>query len=606
VGGWLLGGLIAALAAVTLWPFFPRAAITESVTDTIDAQANAVVAFWGVDATDPDPQEAWRQVDASLARVHELYLGQKSRPGSAYRRERFLLRLIEEVRRFRVSLRLALRRLPRRPSPADRSLASATAEALHSAATALRDQRGDLEAFGRLEQARVGHRIATEQAIKKSFSRGDGPAVQEIATSSFRPRAISLQALGLTRDVAGAASLKDLPAVELRGQSLTHVAPPMTPERLLRAQLAWKAPWMRNALRFGLALALATAVVQYVGLDRGYWVVLGTVSVLRIDFSGTQRVVLQVLIGQVVGFGAALVLVGVAGQESSTFAWALLPALAAIQGYVAGNAPIAIQQISFTMLLINLVLVTSAADGVPLLRLQDVVIGAIVGLVASALVFPRGLIPQVEGALQQASLGAVELFRHALIGDEVSAHELREARLLVRAENTVDLALAQGVGRGARTELWLRVLGGAEYVRFIGEVVTITGKRIGWPAELQRVAGDVVAAGLAVADRLQESVELLIHTSDSAGGIEDLPDFAGVAGFSASVEHAIASVDAQVMTWAQQRVDSYSEAVMELYWALGWLSELDLLAANSKALARAIRASASSVAASSSAVAATS
>lgn len=590
LAGWLIGGTIAAVAAVTLWPFFPRAVITEAVTDAIDAEADAVSAYWELEPT--DPQEAWNRVDASIGRVHELYLGQRSRPGSAYRRERFLLRLIEEVRRFRVSLRLGLRRLPFEPSPADRSLAATTAASLHQAAQSLREENADLESFARLEQARVGHRISTEQIIKTAYTAGDAQRIIDVATSSYRPRAISLQALGLTRDVAGAASLKDLPPVQVRGQSLPNVVAPITPERMLRAQLAWRAPWMRNAVRFGLALAMATAVVQFVGLNRGYWVVLGTVSVLRIDFGGTQRVAFQVLVGQVLGFGAALALIAVAGQESSLFAWALLPVLAAIQGYVAGNAPIAVQQISFTMLLINLVLVTTAADGVPLLRLEDVLIGAAVALLASALVFPRGLIPQVETVLRGASVSALELLRRSVRGDDVKALQQHTARMLVRAENTVDLALAQGVGRGARTELWLRILGSAEYVTFVADVLAVTSDRSEWPTAAQRCGGDVIAAGMAVADRLEVSAEQLIDNSDVAGGIDTLPDFAGIANFSAAVQHAVASVDAQVTAWAQQRTDEYAGVTLQLYWSLGWLAEIDLMSANGKALARAIRTSA--------------
>lgn len=590
LAGWLIGGAIAAVAAIALWPFFPRAVITEAVTDAIDAEADAVAAYWELSPT--DPHQAWNRVDSSISRVHELYLGQRSRPGSAYRRERFLLRLIEEVRRFRVSLRLALRRLPFESSPADRSLAATTAASLHQAAQSLRDEKADLDSFAGLEQARVGHLISTEQILKTAYAEGDSQRVTDVATSSFRPRAISLQALGLTRDVAGAASLKDLPPVQVRGRSLPNVVAPVTPERMLRAQLAWHAPWMRNAVRFGLALAVATAVVQLVGLNRGYWVVLGTVSVLRIDFGGTQRVAIQVLIGQVLGFGAGMALIAVAGQESSLFAWVLLPVLAAVQGYVAGNAPIAVQQISFTMLLINLVLVTTAADGIPLLRLEDVLIGAVVALLASALVFPRGLIPQIETVLRGASLSALDLLRGSVRGDDVTALQQHTGRMLVRAENTVDLALAQGVGRGARTELWLRILGSAEYVTFVADVLAVTSDRSDWPMSAQRCAGDVVAAGMAVADRLEASAEHLIDNSDVAGGMETLPDFAGIANLSAAVQHAAASVDAQVDRWAQDRTDEFAGVTLRLYWALGWLAEIDLMSANGKALARAIRTSA--------------
>ena len=82
--------------------------------------------------------------------------------------------------------------------------------------------------------------------------------------------------------------------------------------------------WFRNSIRGAVGLAVAVFIAQQTGLQHSFWVVLGTLSVLRSNALGTGRSVLSALIGTAVGIliGAAI-LIPVHGN--TTVLWARAP-----------------------------------------------------------------------------------------------------------------------------------------------------------------------------------------------------------------------------------------------------------------------------------------
>ena len=55
----------------------------------------------------------------------------------------------------------------------------------------------------------------------------------------------------------------------------------------LLSHLSFRSVWFRNAVRGGAGLALAVAVIEITDVEHGFWVVLGTLSVLRSNALGT-------------------------------------------------------------------------------------------------------------------------------------------------------------------------------------------------------------------------------------------------------------------------------------------------------------------------------
>ena len=89
--------------------------------------------------------------------------------------------------------------------------------------------------------------------------------------------------------------------------------------------------WFRNAVRGAVGLALAVAVVEITDVEHGFWVVLGTLSVLRSNALGTGATALRAVGGTAVGFvvGSAI-MIGVA--DHSVLLWVLLPVAVLVVG----------------------------------------------------------------------------------------------------------------------------------------------------------------------------------------------------------------------------------------------------------------------------------
>ncbi len=145
-----------------------------------------------------------------------------------------------------------------------------------------------------------------------------------------------------------------------------------------------------NSARGAVALAAAVAVADVSGVQHAFWVVLGTLSVLRTNASATGATALRALAGTVAGFivGAALLLAIGTGQTSL---WVALPIAVLVASYAPGTAPFAVGQAAFTvtvLVIFNLLVPIGWKVGV--LRIEDVAIGTAVSLVVGVLFWPRG------------------------------------------------------------------------------------------------------------------------------------------------------------------------------------------------------------------------
>ncbi|MDT5247095.1 MAG: hypothetical protein QOD36_4471, partial [Mycobacterium sp.] len=154
--------------------------------------------------------------------------------------------------------------------------------------------------------------------------------------------------------------------------------------------LATRAVVLRNSLRTGLGLALAVAVTHVFPVEHGFWVVLGAMSVLRSSALTTGTRVLRAVTGTAVGFVLGAVVIEVLGVDPVVL-WILLPIVAFGSAYVPEVGSFVAGQAAFTMMvLINFNLIVPTGWQVGLIRVEDVVVGAMVGIVVSVLLWPRG------------------------------------------------------------------------------------------------------------------------------------------------------------------------------------------------------------------------
>jgi hypothetical protein len=165
-----------------------------------------------------------------------------------------------------------------------------------------------------------------------------------------------------------------------------ETAPQALAHRLV-SHLSFRSVWFRNALRGAVGLALAVGVVEVTNVSHGFWVVLGTLSVLRSSALGTGATALRAIGGTAVGFIAgSVIMIGLA--DHSVFLWVVLPVVVLLSGMAPSMISFAAGQAAFTLVVIIL--------------FEDVAIGCGVSIVVGILFWPRGATAALGRALSTA------------------------------------------------------------------------------------------------------------------------------------------------------------------------------------------------------------
>ncbi|MCM3923291.1 FUSC family protein, partial [Frankia sp. AiPs1] len=210
-----------------------------------------------------------------------------------------------------------------------------------------------------------------------------------------------------------------------------------------------RAIWFRNSVRGAAGLTLAVAVTRATGLQHGFWVVLGTLSVLRSNALATGITVARALVGTAAGIAVGGVAVVAAGTARPAL-WALLPVAVLIAGYARKANAFAVGQAGFTVAVVLLFnIVEPAGWRVGLVRIEDVVLGFAISIVVGALLWPTGAAVRLvrERAAAAYRTASEFLVRVAAqppcaAAEPASAREIaRMARTAVRAGRLLDDAV---------------------------------------------------------------------------------------------------------------------------------------------------------------------
>ncbi len=283
--------------------------------------------------------------------------------------------------------------------------------------------------------------------------------------------------LAVAGEIAHAATRAALDAHVASGRMPSAPDPAITPLladtplevalRRLRGNLTFHSVRFRNALRVAAALATALILVHAFDLSHGFWVVLATLTVVRSASSTTGLTARQVLLGTAVGFVVALIVVLGAEADSHLYVFLLgLVIWGAVyaqrtHGLVGGQA-------GFTVLVVVLFgLLAPANWTLALVRVEDVVIGACVGVLIGIVAWPRGpagQLPAALAALVERACAAVRaeaaylLGRGAAPGPGLDDATLAAAR---RVEDDLAVALAERSPDLGRNETWPGLLADA-------------------------------------------------------------------------------------------------------------------------------------------------
>jgi hypothetical protein len=217
--------------------------------------------------------------------------------------------------------------------------------------------------------------------------------------------------IGLTGRVIAAAAAADARPAWARALGLrlppTGAADRLLPEAvavrtIIAGFLATPSVAARNAIRTGAGLALAVATTHLFPVQHGFWVVLGAIAVLGSSALTTGMKVVRAVTGTAIGVTLGAALIALVGVEP-TVLWMLLPIAVFAAAYVPRVASFAAGQAAFTMtVLIILNLIAPTGWRLGLTRIEDITAGALVAVVASLLLWPRGATASVQAAIDAA------------------------------------------------------------------------------------------------------------------------------------------------------------------------------------------------------------
>jgi len=203
-------------------------------------------------------------------------------------------------------------------------------------------------------------------------------------------------------DLAAAAERRSWPE-RLLGREPGAVTEPLAAARERGiAHLESHSVWLHNSFRGAVGLGIAVTLAGLTSVQHSFWVLLGTLSVLRSNALNTGQNALRAVLGTVAGSlvgGGLLHLIG----HHGTLLWFLLP----VAVLLAGIAPAAISftagQAAFTVTLVILFNIDQNPNWhIVLLRIQDIALGCAVSVLVALFFWPRGAAAAVDKALADA------------------------------------------------------------------------------------------------------------------------------------------------------------------------------------------------------------
>ncbi|MGH2516366.1 MAG: FUSC family protein, partial [Ktedonobacterales bacterium] len=158
---------------------------------------------------------------------------------------------------------------------------------------------------------------------------------------------------------------------------------------------------LHGSLRVAIGLALAVLLGQSLQLQHAFWVVLGTLSVLRSNALATGRSTVQALGGTVIGVAVGALFILAVGT-ATTVLWVILPIAVLLAAYAASAIGFVAGQAAFTFVVIILFsLIAPAGWQIGLVRVEDVAIGVAISLVVGLFLWPRGARDELRRALAE-------------------------------------------------------------------------------------------------------------------------------------------------------------------------------------------------------------
>ncbi|WP_460537274.1 FUSC family protein [Humibacter ginsengiterrae] len=469
LAGWGTASLVGLAAIALLWPAPTRMPLRTSAADACRALASRLradaefVLSGRSDAAGEARDHAATRADAAVEALRALFLATPYRPTGLNTPARTVVRLVDELDWLQTVVAQSAF-VPRLTfTGADGvyrdvcQVKIAAADVLERGADILlgNGAPGDEleEALTWLADARsaVAERALT--GLPERVSRGTGDADNADAFVSaldpgFRAQELGYAVSQVGRNIAltAAAERRSWWDKALGRQPGDLIGSFSAGIERARAQFEWHSVWLHNSIRGAAALGVAVLLADLTGVQHSFWVVLGTMSVLRSNVLSTGQNALRGVIGTAAGVAIGGALLTVLGTNPVAL-WIVLPVSMLIAGVAPTVISFAAGQAAFTLtlvLLFNIIEPTGWTVG--LYRIEDVVLGFLVSLLLGLLFWPRGAAAALRVALAEAySALADYLFAAVAFGVDrcdasVTRHPLpaAEARRTAAASRRLD------------------------------------------------------------------------------------------------------------------------------------------------------------------------
>ena len=493
VGGWLFAGAVSTLAGVFFWPWFERVNLRKKTAAACLAVADLVL---GLRRSREDDQmgplrEAAR---AAVQAMRGEYSRTAMRPAGPTRRDRALVELMTELEQI---VDLAERpfhqqRTDIRPCIVEGNRLAATVIAALSASARVLTG-GPPPDIGAIDEARRAHRAALDRWAAEELRAGR--AAEDVLLGidvDHTLRVIAYLTIELSANaliVAGGRPDDEirLPAGIPRREGGRGVA--MRVARTLRTHLEPSSTVLHNSLRVAVGLAVSVALARTLGLGHAFWVVLGTLSVLRSNALGTGRTTVQALIGSVIGFVAGGLFAAAAGNHSVVM-WIAMPIAIFLASYAASAIGFVTGQAAFTLTVIIIFnLISPAGWQVGLIRIEDVAVGTGISVVVGLMLWPRGArrdLARATASSYRAIVGYLERAFDMVLGISRAADMAQARAEAVRARDRAgeafDVFLNERGAKPLEPQTAGRLVSAANQGLLAGDLLVVVAADLGYRA----------------------------------------------------------------------------------------------------------------------------
>jgi uncharacterized membrane protein YccC len=423
LAGWGIAAGASLIAVALLWPapaHDPLRGAAATACRALASRLRADVAYLMSDRGEPfvsDRQHAFAQSDDAVAALRRAFLATPYRPSSLGTVARVTVRLVDELSWLNAIIVESAQSIGRTPDHTVRAVEISCAAVLERGADLLGVVGGDCaELHAALAELTDALRSMEEHAMvglplsREPAGAPPDPAEEpdsELVSSldpGFRAQELGFAGslVGHNVDLAAAAERRSWLERTLGRQPEGLAGALTAAQERASAHVDRNSVWLHNSVRGAVGLALAVFVANRTGAQHSFWVVLGTLSVLRSNALNTGQNVLRALSGTVVGFiiGAAIL---AAIGTNETLLWFLLPPVILLAGVAPAAISFAAGQAAFTLMLVfvfNIIQPTGWRVG--LYRVEDVALGCAVSLVVGLLFWPRGARSALRRALADA------------------------------------------------------------------------------------------------------------------------------------------------------------------------------------------------------------